>query len=64
MLSCQLDYTSNIIDNCLFVGMTTKMCLRQLFNDGNVSEAQQNTFFKSVCLKNLKQCQQAFIIKL
>ena len=47
--SCQLDYTSNIIDNSLFVGMTTKMRLRQLFDDGDVSEAQRNTFFKSVC---------------
>ena len=47
MSSCQLDYTSNITDNSLFVGMTTKMRLHQLFDDGDVSEAQRNTFFKS-----------------
>ena len=43
----QLDYTS-IIDNGLFVGMTTKTRLRQLFDDGDISEAQRNTFYKSV----------------
>ena len=47
MWLCQLDYTS-IIDNGLFVGMTTKTRLRQLFDDGDISEAQQNTFYKSV----------------
>ena len=44
----QLDYTSNVIDNGLFVGMTTKMHLRQLFDDGDISEVQQNTFYESV----------------
>ena len=43
----QLDYTS-IIDNGLFVGMTTKTRLLQLFDDGDISEAQRNTFYKSV----------------
>ena len=47
MWLCQLDYTS-IIDNGLFVGMTTKTRLCQLFDDGNISEAQRNTFYKSV----------------
>ena len=47
MWLCQLDYTS-IIDNGLFVGMTTKTRLRQLFDDGDISEAQRNTFYKSV----------------
>ena len=49
MLLGQLDYTSNYIDNGLFVGMTTKMRLRQLFDNGDISEVQRNTFYKSVC---------------
>ena len=29
--------------------MTTKMRLRQLFDDGDISEVQRNTFYESVC---------------
>ena len=47
MWLCQLDYIS-MIDNGLFVGMTTKTRQRQLFDDGDISEAQRNTFYKSV----------------
>lgn len=45
---CQLDYTSNAIDNDLFVAMTTKIRLRQLLDDGNVNKVQRNGFFNSV----------------
>ena len=37
----------NIVDNDLFVGMTTKMRLRKLLEDGDISPAQRKRFYDS-----------------